>query len=53
MFQRTLRQATKQMGPNTVAIRIAARSHYLLITVKVVALEKVSFSDTRNPKPVC
>ena len=23
---------------------------YLLITVKVVALEKVSFSDTQNPK---
>ena len=26
---------------------------YLLITVKVVALEKVSFSDTENPKGVC
>ena len=26
---------------------------YLLITVKVVALEKVSFSDTQNPKAVC
>ena len=25
----------------------------LLITVKVVALEKVSFSDTQNPKAVC
>ena len=23
---------------------------YLLITVKTVALEKVSFSDTQNPK---
>ena len=23
------------------------------ITVKVVALEKVSFSDTQNPKTVC
>ena len=23
------------------------------ITVKVVALEKVSFSDTENPKTVC
>ena len=23
---------------------------YLLITVKVVALQKVSFSDTQNPK---
>ena len=26
---------------------------YLLMTVKVVALEKVSFSDTQNPKTVC
>ena len=25
----------------------------LSITVKVVALEKVSFSDTENPKTVC
>ena len=25
----------------------------LLITVEVVALEKVSFSDTQNPKTVC
>ena len=25
----------------------------LLITVKGVALEKVSFSDTQNPKTVC
>ena len=26
---------------------------YLSITVKVVAMEKVSFSDTQNPKTVC
>ena len=26
---------------------------YLLINVKVVALEKVSFSDKQNPKTVC
>ena len=38
------------MGRNTVAIRIAARLHYLLITVKLIALGKVSFSDTQNPK---
>ena len=30
-----------------------AALQYLLITVKVVALEKVSFSDTQNPKVVC
>ena len=53
MFQRTLRETTKQMGRNTVAISIAETLQYLLITVKEVALEKVSFSDTQNPKTVC
>ena len=37
------------MGRNTVAISITARLHYLLITVKLIALEKVSFSDTSKP----
>ena len=41
------------MDRNTVAISIAARLHYLLVTVKVVALENVYFSDTQNPKAVC
>ena len=41
------------MGPNTVAIWMAEPLQYLLGTVKVVALEKVSFSDTQNPKAVC
>ena len=41
------------MGQNTVVIRMVAPLQYLLITVKVVALEKVSFSDTQNPKAVC
>ena len=41
------------MGRNTVAIWIAARLHYLSVTVKVVALENVYFSDTQNPKAVC
>ena len=41
------------MGRNTVATRIAGRLHYLLITVQVIALEKVSFSDTQSPKAVC
>ena len=31
---------------------MAASLKYLLITVKVVPLEKVSFSDTQNPKSV-
>ena len=41
------------MGGNTLAILMTAPLQYLLITVKVVALEKVSFSDTQNPKTVC
>ena len=52
VFQRTLRQTTRQMGRNTLAIWTAALLEYLLITLKVVALEKVSFSDTQNPKAV-
>ena len=32
---------------------MAAPLQYLLITAKVVALEKVSFRDTENPKAVC
>ena len=42
-----------QMGRNTVAISMTAPSEYLLITVNVVALEKVCFSDKQNPKTVC
>ena len=41
------------MCQNTVAMSTAASLQYLLITVNVVALEKVSFSDTQNPKTVC
>ena len=41
------------MGRKTVAISMVEPLKYLLITVKVVALEKVSFSDTQNPKAVC
>ena len=41
------------MGRNTVAICMTASLQYLLITVKVLALEEVSFSDTQNPKTVC
>ena len=40
------------MVRNTVGIWIAARLHYLLVTVKLTALERVLFSDTQNPKPV-
>ena len=41
------------MGRNTVAIGIAEPLEYLLITVKLIALEKVCFSDTENPKAFC
>ena len=32
---------------------MAAPLKYLLMTFNVVAFEKVSFSDTKNPKSVC
>ena len=41
------------MGRTTVALWMAQPLQYLLITVKVVALEKVSFSDKQNPKAIC
>ena len=41
------------MGRNTVPIGMAAPLQYLLINVKVVILEEVSFSTTKNPKTVC
>ena len=41
------------MDQNTVAIWMAATLKYLLVTVKVVALEKVSFTDKQNSKAVC
>ena len=41
------------MGQHTVAISMAAPLQYLFITVKLVPLEKVSFSDTQNLKAVC
>ena len=40
------------MGQHTVGIWMAAPLEYLLITVKVAALEKVSFSNTENPKAI-
>ena len=41
------------MDRNTEAISMTDPFQYLLITVKVVPLEKVCFSDTQNPKAVC
>ena len=53
VFQRTLTETTRQMGRSTLAIRMTAPLQYLSITVKVVAFEKVSYSDGQNPKAVC
>ena len=40
------------MGRNIVVIWMAAPLEYLLNTLMVVALEKVSFSNTQNRKTV-
>ena len=53
LFQRFLRQRTRQMYRNTVTISMRAPLQYFLITVKLVALEKVSFSDTEYSKAFC
>ena len=50
MFQRTLTETTSQMGRNFIPVSMAAPLQYLLITLKVLALQKVSFSDTQDPK---
>ena len=52
MFQRTLRETTRQMGRNTVDISMTALLQYLLITAQKVALGKVSFSGIQNFKAV-
>ena len=41
------------MGRNTVAIRMETPLPHFSTTVKVVACEKISFSETQNPKDVC
>ena len=41
------------MGRNTLGICMAAPLKYLIITLKVVALNKVSLSETQNAKAVC
>ena len=53
MFQRRSRQTTCQIGRNNVPIGMTEPLQNLSITVNVTALEKVSFSDTQNPKTVC
>ena len=52
MFQRTLIEPTWQMGRNIVLIGMAGPLQNLLNTLIVVVLEKVSSSNTENPKTV-
>ena len=53
MFQTTLSQRSWQIGRKNVPIGLTAPLQHLSITVKLVPLEKVSLSDTQNPKTVC
>ena len=53
LFERTLRQRTWQIGRNDIPIWMTAPFQNLLITVKVVVLEKVSSSNRQIPKTVC
>ena len=53
MFHGTIRKATRQMSPKSLAMCMTATLQELLITVEVVKLEKLSFNDTQNPKTVC
>ena len=41
------------MGGNPIAISMAAPLEYGLFTVNVVALKKLSFSNTQNPETIC
>ena len=44
---------TWEMCRETVGIWTTGPIQYLLITVKVLTLEKVDFIDIQNPKTVC
>ena len=41
------------MASNAVPVWTTAPLQYLLIAVKVIALDKVSFTDVENRKTVC
>ena len=41
------------MGQNTVATFTTTHLQELLITVQVITIEKVPFSDIQHPKTVC
>ena len=52
MFERTHTERTWEIARNNVKILMAAPLQNLSITLRVVASEKVSFSDTQYPKTV-
>ena len=52
-FRGPLDRQQRKWVENTVALWMAEPLQYFLITVKVVALEKVCFSDKQNPKALC
>ena len=52
-FRGPLGRQLGKWGRNILVIWMTAPLQYLLIIAKVVALEKVSFSNTENPKTVC
>ena len=52
-FRGPLDRQHGKIGRSNVALWMAEPLQYLLFTVNVVALEKVSFSDTQNSKSVC
>ena len=48
-----VRQRIWKIGLKNIPISMTAPLRNLLITVNVVPLEKVSFSNTQNPNSVC
>ena len=52
-FRRPLERQQGKWVEKLLQSPMAELLQYLLITVKVVVLKKVSFSDTQNPKGVC
>ena len=52
-FRGPFDKKTWQMRRNTVAISTTEPLQYLLITVEIITLENVSFSDIKNRKTVC
>ena len=52
-FKGSLERQHGKWDLNTLGVWKAAPFQYLIITVKVIALTEVSFSDTQYPTTVC